>query len=81
VRTSRVGMNVPATSEVVVARDAAMLALLKKGPQPFAALLEAMPSEPGQTADQRQRACSNGLTRLRMKKVITATKDGAWELV
>jgi len=67
-------------SDVVVARDAAILRELKKGTRAFAALCEVMPTEPGQTEEQRSRACSNALTRLRLKKEIRATDNGEWEL-
>lgn len=70
----------PASTDAVLARDAAILGALKKGPKAFAALLEAMPSEPGQTAEQRVRACSNGLTRLRLKSQVKASGEGQWEL-
>lgn len=47
-----------------------MRARLKQGTATFADLLAVLPKERGQTAAQRTRACSNGLTRLRLKKAI-----------
>jgi len=68
-----------ASSDVVVARDAAIKARLKKGPATAVVLREALPAEPGMTEDQMVRACSNALTRLRLKKEITQVDDG-WAL-
>jgi hypothetical protein len=70
----------PATAEIVQARDAAILGALKKGKKPFGTLRDAMPVEDGQDDTQRRQACSNALTRLRIKKQIRSTDDGEWEL-
>jgi hypothetical protein len=70
----------PATAEIVQARDAAILGALKKGKKPFGTLRDAMPVEDGQDDSQRRQACSNALTRLRIKKQVRSTDDGEWEL-
>ncbi|MEO8679229.1 MAG: hypothetical protein ABI665_09300 [Vicinamibacterales bacterium] len=68
-----------ASTSAVAARDHAILSRLKKGPTTSAALTDALPDEPDLTADQKIRACSNALTRLRLKGDIAATADG-WAL-
>lgn len=60
----------PASAEVVRARDAAIMATLAAGPQPWAALLAVLPQEPGQDDVQRHTALSNALTRLQIKSLI-----------
>lgn len=80
VHTTRAGMATPAPRDIVAARDEAVLARLRKGPAPFATLREAMPVEPELTEEQRTRACSNALTRLRGRKRIQSAGDGTWTL-
>ena len=64
---------------IVGARDASILAALEKGPAPPAGLIHVMPKESGQTADQREAALRNALSRIQAKKRIKSTEDG-WTL-
>lgn len=77
--TSRVGMESPAGADVVHARDAAILAKLRKGPATIDDLRKAIPKEADLDDQQHGRACSNALTRLRLKGQIKQTEDG-WAL-
>jgi len=73
---SRSGITLPASPDIVAARDAAIVARLKKGPSAKADLIDAMPAEPGKTAEQRAQDCGNALTRLRLKKLIVQVDEG-----
>lgn len=55
---------------LVEARDAAIKARLKPGKATLEELLAAMPSEPGQSADERTDACKKALRRLVLKGVV-----------
>jgi hypothetical protein len=76
--TSRAGMASPARADVVQ-RDAAILAQLRKGPATVGDLRKVMPKEADLDDEQQERACSNALSRLRLKGQIKATDDG-WAL-
>lgn len=70
------------SSPQVVARDAAILKALRAGPKTTAALVEMLPQEPGQNDEQRLRACSNALTRLKYKNLVVSQPEmGTWDLV
>lgn len=84
-KTAKAARPAPTTDErgrerpaPFVARDEALLAQARKGPQEFAAMLAAMPHEPGQTADQRKTACSNALFRLKARKRLTTDAEGRY---
>lgn len=70
----------PASSDVVKARDAAILEALDIRPRSADALLDVMPEEPGQTPEQKRTALSSALVRLRVKKQIDLV-DGSWRRV
>jgi len=63
----------------VKARDASILHALASGPKSAAVLRDGMPNEPGLSAEQRDMACSNALTRLGIKKQVRQVEDG-WAL-
>lgn len=81
VHTPRAGMAAPAPRDVVAARDQAVLLRLQKGPASFSVLRDALPVEPELTDDQRTRACSNAIVRLRGRKQIQSADGGQWRLV
>lgn len=66
-------------SDVIAARDAAILARLKTGPVVTGVLRNCLPQEPGKTPEMRIRDCANALTRLQIKKLIVLTENG-WTL-
>lgn len=62
----------------IVAREAALLAQVRKGPQGFAALLDAMPQEPDMGEVERRSACSNALFRMKTRKLIAQDQGGRY---
>jgi hypothetical protein len=75
-RAARAGITLPAPPDIVAARDAVILARLKRGPLPKVDLIESLPPEPGKTPEQRAQDCGNALTRLRLKKLIVQVDEG-----
>ena len=67
-------------SPLIAARDQAILESLRRGAKNTVDLRAVLPAEPGQTEEQRERACSNALTRLRMKGQIKPVDGGGWAL-
>jgi len=60
----------PASTDVVAARDTAILNAVKLRPWSTDALLTVLPQEPGATNEQRVAARDSALIRLRVKKLI-----------
>jgi hypothetical protein len=85
--TRRAGKETPISDQAVeranaAARSDAVVAFLRRnaGVATSKALRAAMPSEPQLTDEQRTRAFSNTLTRLKAKKILGRTGD-TWSLV
>lgn len=71
---------VPASPDVVKARDAAILEALAIRPRTTDALLDVMPPEPGLTPEQKNAALSSALVRLRVKQKVDLV-EGQWRRV
>lgn len=68
----------PASTDIVSARDAAILQAVKMRPWSTEALLTVLPPEPGATDEQRVAARDSALIRLRVKKLIKQVNDNTW---
>lgn len=70
----------PASTNVVEARNAAVIRVLRgsRTPLEFEAIFAAMPPEPALSEEQRKVACRNTLTRLRAREDIIAADGGGW---
>lgn len=78
-------MTAPATVDVVMARDAAILGALKLRPWPEDGLLTVLPDEPGLALEQKQAALHGALIRLRLKGDRSGTDrivctEGVWRM-
>lgn len=69
----------PASADVVAARDKDILEAVRIRPRTQAQLLNVMPPEDGLTDEQRETALRSALTRLRVKKHVALIGD-LWTL-